>query len=516
MSEGHGKTIVRAAGISFIGSIISKFLTLLYRVLIARYFGPEAYGLFSLVKAVIGSAATFGEMGLRTGIQRYISYYRSKGDQERTKGTIFYSLLISGSISVIVIGILLGFSSFISNSLFNNSSMRDFLIVMSLGLPFYVMFQIVSAGLLGFKAIRYQVYTEKIFWNLMSLITIIFFTSIGIGIIGIAWSYTISIGLTLLLAVYYFQTRIFPFLKSDIKAVNVSRELLSFSTPLLFHGLISGLFISNVNILLIGYFLDSASVGVYDAAFPIARILGLFPSSLAVIFFPMITGFYAEGRIDKVKNVSEKIVDWTFFSTLPLLIPIIFYPDIILSIIFGAEYSSGAFSLVVLSLGVFIRIFTSRHMYLLGMVEKTRVIFSVTVFTGIGNVFINWILIPILGINGAALSFFSTIFVQFILIFYFSYRYTKIIPYSYKLIKVTGISIITFFIIATLGSTLLNNMVYNKLVFVSLMIGYFGLYSVGLLVSKVLDKEDIEILMVIEKRSGIKSDYLRNIIKKFI
>jgi O-antigen/teichoic acid export membrane protein len=42
------RSIARSSVIVFIGIIISKILTYVYKIIIAREFGPKVYGLFSL------------------------------------------------------------------------------------------------------------------------------------------------------------------------------------------------------------------------------------------------------------------------------------------------------------------------------------------------------------------------------------------------------------------------------------------------------------------------------------
>jgi hypothetical protein len=57
---------------------------------------------------------------------------------------------------------------------------------------------------------------------------------------------------------------------------------------------------------------------------------------------------------------------------------------------------------------------------------------------------------------------------------------------------------------------------YYKLVLIFLLIGYLGLYSFILLLSRALDSEDIEILRAIERKSGLRIGFLREFVKKFI
>ena len=47
------KLIVKSSMIVFIGLFLSKLLTYIYKIIIARYYGPEVYGIFSLAFMIV-------------------------------------------------------------------------------------------------------------------------------------------------------------------------------------------------------------------------------------------------------------------------------------------------------------------------------------------------------------------------------------------------------------------------------------------------------------------------------
>jgi O-antigen/teichoic acid export membrane protein len=509
------KTIAKGAGFFLIGMLISKVLTYFYRIFIARYFGPENYGLFSLSLTVLSFTGLFARMGLHSGVVRYIPYYKGKGDDSRIKGTILYSLASVGISSILIAGLLILFADQISQRIFHDPALTEMLVVMALALPFLSMFYILNFGFQGFKAIRYQVYTEQIFLNTTNLITVLVFGFLGFGAIGIAWSYTISIICTLFFAIYLFQKKVFPFLFSNIKAINTTKELLTYSFPLVLSGVFGGFIISNTDIAMIGYFKDSVEVGTYNAALPTARILGIAAGSLTILFLPIITELYAQGKMHELERVYKITVKWIFFFNFPLLLILLFYPHIIISFLFGKDYSAGSNALFFLSLGIFLVGLSTTHSHILGMLKKTKIIFYITVITASANLPLNWFLIPRIGITGAAIASFLTYCAQYLLLFYFSYRFIKIMPVSYSIIKAIIASISSFIIFYTISQPLLD-LGYTKSTLIFLLVGYLGIYSIFLLISRALDEEDIEILRAIERKSGLRIGFLRNFIKKFI
>ena len=78
------RKIAKGAGIGFTGTFIG--IGYLSRMVIARFLGASDYGLVCLGFAAMSIATALSMVGLDTGIQRYVSFYKGTGDKERIKG----------------------------------------------------------------------------------------------------------------------------------------------------------------------------------------------------------------------------------------------------------------------------------------------------------------------------------------------------------------------------------------------------------------------------------------------
>ena len=81
----HLKLMAKSSVLVFLGAIFSKLFTYLYRTIIARHFGPEIYGLFSLGLMISILVMAIASLGLLDGTVRFVSFYRGKGDKKRIK-----------------------------------------------------------------------------------------------------------------------------------------------------------------------------------------------------------------------------------------------------------------------------------------------------------------------------------------------------------------------------------------------------------------------------------------------
>ena len=134
--------LVKGAGILFFGIVISKILTYVYRILVARMLGSEQYGLLVLGLAIGGIATIVGGLGLNAGTLRYVSFFRGKKQEAKIKGVISSSMKI-GLVSSIITGIVLFLlSTILSQHVFNDLRLIPIFKIISFLIPFSVILHI--------------------------------------------------------------------------------------------------------------------------------------------------------------------------------------------------------------------------------------------------------------------------------------------------------------------------------------------------------------------------------------
>src|SRR3989338_1315657 len=82
------RLLAQSSVIVFIGIVLSKILTYLYRVIIAPELGPEIYGLFSLALVVSSFFVMAASLGLPDGALSYLSFYRGKNQLKKDSGAL--------------------------------------------------------------------------------------------------------------------------------------------------------------------------------------------------------------------------------------------------------------------------------------------------------------------------------------------------------------------------------------------------------------------------------------------
>ncbi len=515
------KTIAKGSGIIFIGIILSKILTYIYRVIVARI-GVEEYGLFSIGLAVISFLAIITSLGLGEGVVRYVSYYIGKNEETKARSVIKSSLLITGTASFIIATFLIIFSGWISTNIFHDSSLTIILAVFAIALPLDVIKKIILSAIRAFQKIEYDLYSRNIIENIAKILLTLLLIYLGFGILGVVIGYVAAFAISLVVSIYFLRTKVFS-LEGTTTKIRY-KDLMYYSLPLLFAGVM--LFVMGwIDTLMISYFKTSVDVGLYNAALPLAQLLYLFPYALSFLFLPTLSTLYAQNKKEIVKPLYHTLTKWIFLVNLALLAGIVLFSKQIINTIFGKEYLTQTIimgkeilpvplSLIILSLGLFFGYFMMLGSNFFLVAKQTKIILFNTSVIAVLNLILNMVLIPAYGILGAAISTSFSFFIMGLLLLVEIRAKLKIWPFNIKYLRVL-VAVIISFVLTYFISRLIH---FNKDAYSLFVNGaiFIIIYLIALLITKSFERADIMILKTIETKTGITLRPLKKILRKFI
>lgn len=511
MADSDLDRIVSGTGIVFIGILISKILAYLYRLIIARM-GVNEYGLFSLGLGIIGITSSFTFFGLHRGVLRYVSYYRGKEDYERVKGVIVSALKITFTISLIVAILLFLLSDFISLNYFYNINLSLILKILSISIPINVLNEILINAILGFQKVKYMVISKNIVLNSIRFLFTIIFLYFSVSIIGVTVIYVVSFFISLIFSFYFLEKKVFPIIKSKIKSVYQNRELFSFSWPLVFSGF-ALLIITWTDTIMLGALKTVREVGMYNAALPTSYMLYTVPQGLAFLVVPTLTYLFSKKEMNEFRLVYRTVTKWLFMFNLILLSLFILFSKEIISVLFGVEYSLAGDVLIILSIGLFINYFLIFTGYVPIISNKTKLdLFNLS--TGaILNIILNILLIPKYSIIGAAIATSISFIVISVLYFIESIYIININPLKLSYIRIIVSILITSLLIKYFSVNFLKVDNIMSLIIISVL--FLILYSIILILTKSFEKEDMDVIANIQRKTGLRIPFINNLIKKF-
>lgn len=506
------RKVAKGAGIAFAGTFIGLILAYFSRMVIARWLGASDYGLVCIGFAAMTIGAGLSLVGLPAAIQRYVSFYKGKEYAARIRGTIIGALEISFPLSIIFTLFLFFGADWLATHIFHEPKLTLILRIFSVGIPFWALANSFVSATVGFQDLRYRVYVNELFQNIFKLVAIVAFLTLGFGAIGAAWGWVLAVIGMPLLAFYFLQKKVFPVFNTKTKAIPMKRELLSFSWPLIFTTFAS-LIMGYMDTLMLGYFSTAYNVGIYNAALPTARVLGMGSGAFALIFLPVASELYAKKREQDLRGIYSAATKWILSIILPGFLLMALFSDWIMKILFGPEFVAGAPALSILAFSFFISSLFGLSGSLLLVYGRTKILMVCSFAAAGANFILNLLLIPIYGINGAAIATGISVFLGSLLRFIFAFRTARMQPFKKSYLKPVIASLLAV-------STVYAITKYVVGVSIPSLIGMFFvfilLYFFLLLLFKSFEREDLMIMRAIDQRLGTKSGWIRRIIQRFL
>lgn len=522
----HGlKLLVKTSFFVFIAIVLSKVFSYSYRIIIARYFGAEVYGVFSLSMVIIGWFVAFSSLGFTEGLVRYLSFYRGKNEITKIKYLVKFSSRVLFFSTLIIALISFCFSDFISITIFHNPDLSIFLKVFSVMIPFWIFASYYVAIIKAFEKVKQQSIIEQIVQNFAKVFFLIILIFLGFNENAVVFSYFFGVFIMLLVSYFYCKLKMPKiFLKENLNTKTkkiISRSFISYSWPVMFLGVISSIFYW-IDSLVIGFFKSATEVGFYNAAVPIALLIAFAPELFIHLFFPLVNREFSQKNMKFIKEISKQISKWIFMINFPIFLLMIFFPGVIINLLFGQEYLIAENALRFLLVGALISSLFIISNNLLSMIGKSRIILYDIIVATITNLILNILLVPkpiifgidnSLGINGAAIATLISVGIFNLLFFFQAKHYTSIIPLKRKMFNVFLASLISLMVLLFLRKLVTINLISSIL----LIITFFTIYVALLLLFRGFDKNDIMILQAIKKKIKVFlwKNYNFNLFSKF-
>jgi PST family polysaccharide transporter len=387
--------------------IFRLFLSVFVSAWVARYLGPEKFGLMNYALAFVALFQAFSVLGLNEIVVRNI--VNQKSDKNEILGTAFI-LKFLGSL------LLLAFSSILIIFIRpENQLLQGLVLIVALG---YI-FKSFDTIDLWFKSQLQSKYTT-IAKNSAFFISSgfkIFLILINAPLVGFVWAFTIDFILAGLLLFFIYQKKNKDIFKWRFRFLE-AKGLLRDCWPLILSG-IAVMIYMKIDQVMIGKMLNDSEVGIYSAAVKISEAWYFIPTAIATSVFPAIIKSKQKSKQLYLKRM-QKLYDFSTWSSIGFALLITFFSGIIINVLYGDEYARAASVLSVhIWAGVFVFMGSIASKWVINE-NYTKNALLRTLIASLINIFLNVMLISVLGILGAALStLISYGFVNFFSLFFF-------------------------------------------------------------------------------------------------
>jgi len=499
--------IARGTGIIFAGTVISTLFGFFNKAIIARYFNTAEYGVFNLALTVFSVTLVIGTLGFGSSLPREVAIYREK------KPLQLWDLVSTAIIILIFNSVLLALFLIVGANtvarIFHDVRLGEPLKIIALALPFSASAMGIVAISRGFGRVREKVYFQNICYPITFFILILISAFLKFNFSYIFFAYTVAQVVTLIFLLFdVMRIRLIQFRIRFIPSLG--KELVLFSLPLMFTGIL-GFIMTRTDTLMLGYYLTSTTVGIYNAATPLASMLPIFLNSAGFLYMPIASQLYSQEKLREMRRVYQILTKWVFLLTLPAFAVMFLFPEATIKFFFGADYLGASKALQILALGFMFHTFLGLNGLSLIVIGEPKLNLIGNSFAAVFNVVLNVILIPRYGLDGAAIATAVSYFVANVFRTFWLYKRAQIHPFSWNYVKPL---VISFVLLG--GLKVLNLRITNIWYAVPILIVFLGFYFLLILFSRSIDREDVELLLAVEKKMGIDLDIIKKILRRFV
>ncbi|HDN67838.1 MAG TPA: hypothetical protein ENF86_02670 [Firmicutes bacterium] len=283
--------------------------------------------------------------------------------------------------------------------------------VLILALPLMSVSQVLGGAFRGTLDIRPGIVAQMLIQPWTRILVIIALFMLGWRLKAVLWGTVFSFAVSTSFLVYQAQRSLFPgnvLRPSPQGLFNNILEVTRYSIVLSLSLSVAQL-LSRTDILMLAYFVPSAETGRYAVVQMVTGVIPLFNTAFSQLLGPEIAGAYAQGDLREVMTLARRHVRWVTITSLPVFLALAVFGDGLIAL-FGQKFSSPCPNLprvilLLASSNLVGAVFSSTG-FMLSMTGRHTREFAALLITLVCNVTINYFLIPLYGIVGAALSTF--------------------------------------------------------------------------------------------------------------
>jgi len=395
--------LIRGGAGSIAIKLASTVLGLLTGVFVARALGPEHYGIYAYVMALVSLLSLPALFGLPSLIVRETAKAQAHEQWGLMRGLWRWSSTFTGGLAVFI-AIVAFFAALLVAGRFSAEQLQTMFWGVLL-VPLMTLGNLRGAALRGLHKVLQGQLPESV------VRPVLFLSLIGL----LAWlkvdlTAPHAMAMNALASLFSFMLGAWLLwiarpegLRQKPVSVVHGREWLKSALPL---ALTSALSMVNhhADIIMIGWFSSATDVGIYRVATSGAALVVFGLTTINMVVGPYYAKFHARKEKEQIQKLATNSARVVIAMTLPVVIAFLFFGEPLIGFIFGQEYLSAYLSLAIISVGQLMNASFGSVGLLLVMTGHERETTKGVAVATLSNVVLNAVLIPIYGIEGAAFA----------------------------------------------------------------------------------------------------------------
>ena len=396
------RNVFRGSAVVLAARIGNAILLLGINLIVARLYRSEMVGILALISSILVITSIFSQLGTTQSILRMVPEYTQKGSASVARVVIHKMALLISIISPLI-SLLLVIGAFGWRYLFPDKPIQvTIFLVTALFLPFFSLSRLYTEALRALNKTRLYALAHLL-PSLINLILLVFLILLIKDPDLPVWAFFGS-GMLVFFITWILVKRNEPTnLSAGSHSVTPTiKEITSISIPM---GITTAmlLIIANFDIILLGFYLPENEVGLYSIASRLALLTGFIISSINAVSAPQFSELNFSDQKPKLLSLAIKSSRIIFWSSFPILLLLIFGGRFFLGL-FGREFVVGYPILVVLVVKEFVNAIGGSVGLYLSMTGSHIIYRNIILIATVINVLLNFLLIPLFGMIGAAVA----------------------------------------------------------------------------------------------------------------
>jgi len=306
-----GRKFVQDVGILTVTNFVGAALSFAQAILVARWLGPELYGVAALVMSYPTLVYTFFDARSSEASVKYLSEFRARNELDRVRATCKLGYAVDFAIASIAFLVVAVSAHWAARSIVNRPEMTSLIIVCAAAFIPQALIGTSRSVLTVLGRFRLTALVEALM-TILRVVLVLGLVMSGWQVTGVVWGNAIAMiatGLVYGVLAWVLTLRAWggsPFQGNWQTLKGRWREILGFLAYSDLNALL-GLISKQSDVLLLGYFRNPTEVGYYKLAKNLASGLSHLTGPLRSVTYPKLVHLWSAGRLSDFRRVLYKL-----------------------------------------------------------------------------------------------------------------------------------------------------------------------------------------------------------------
>lgn len=429
---------IKNAVYSYLGVALGFISTIL---LFPNILSADQFGLTRVLISIALVSSQFSHLGMKNTIIRYFPYF--KDSTKSRYHLLFFAVTVAFAGFLIFLLLFLLFKSDLIRYYTDKSELFDEFYFYLLPLVFAILFyEVLNTYVRALKDSVVGSFVNEVLVRILviALLVTYYFTGMSFSQFMLLFTLVYGVQPLYMLVYLYLRDELKFYIPSllDTRNLRLAREMGVYSTYALLGGLTTML-VGNIDIIMLGSMTNLASTAVYTIAFYVGSVIAIPKRSIDKIALPVLADFLKQKKYDELESLYKSTSLNQLIAGSLLLVGV--WANIHnLNTLLPSEYADIKWIIVVVGLAKLFDMATGINGSIILNSRFYKFDFYFSVFLVVLTIATNYILIPPLGILGAAIATAISIFINHTIKFIFVWIKFDMQPFRWNALAVLAIA----------------------------------------------------------------------------